>query len=181
MSNKKSKYPDLQVDLRGMYLCRTLSYRGAEFNIVEAPLEAEMMEMYALTAEFWAKLQLEWMTASAYVTSYKPSTNQLWRLFWASHQEYIFGIFLKREEIEKQKAHEQFMRLQKQGKTEQARKDLDILYYSWSPAMTISSICIIILSMLSSSTTKVDTQRSYSQAELDEMQVELADFLGLYV
>ncbi|XP_050935875.1 uncharacterized protein LOC103499968 isoform X2 [Cucumis melo] len=85
------------------------------------------------------------------------------------------------EEIEKQKAHEQFMRLQKQGKTEQARKDLDILYYSWSPAMTISSICIIILSMLSSSTTKVDTQRSYSQAELDEMQVELADFLGLYV
>lgn len=28
---------------RGMYLCRTLSYRGAEFEIVEAPLEAEMM------------------------------------------------------------------------------------------------------------------------------------------
>lgn len=26
-----------------MYLCRTLSYRGAEFEIVEAPLEAEMM------------------------------------------------------------------------------------------------------------------------------------------
>lgn len=29
-----------------------------------------------------------------------------------------------REEIEKQKAHERYMRLQEQGKTEQARKDL---------------------------------------------------------
>ncbi|GMP31840.1 hypothetical protein CsSME_00005893 [Camellia sinensis var. sinensis] len=32
---------------------------------------------------------------------------------------------------------------------------LDILYDSWSPAMTVSSICISILSMLSSSTMKV--------------------------
>lgn len=31
----------------------------------------------------------------------------------------------------------------------------DILYDSWSPAMTVSSVCISILSMLSSSTTKV--------------------------
>ncbi|MCL7044874.1 hypothetical protein MKW94_022107 [Papaver nudicaule] len=31
---------------------------------------------------------------------------------------------------------------------------LDILYDSWSPAMTVSSICISILSMLSSSTAK---------------------------
>ncbi|CAA6653702.1 unnamed protein product [Spirodela intermedia] len=31
---------------------------------------------------------------------------------------------------------------------------LDILYDSWSPAMTVSSVCISILSMLSSSTSK---------------------------
>ncbi|KAJ7529698.1 hypothetical protein O6H91_15G062500 [Diphasiastrum complanatum] len=31
---------------------------------------------------------------------------------------------------------------------------LDILYDSWSPAMTVSSICMSILSMLSSSTSK---------------------------
>ncbi|KAJ0958324.1 putative 28kDa heat-and acid-stable phosphoprotein [Helianthus annuus] len=29
-----------------------------------------------------------------------------------------------REEIEKQRAHERYMKLQEQGKTEQARKDL---------------------------------------------------------
>uniref|UniRef100_A0A7N0UG75 Casein kinase substrate phosphoprotein PP28 domain-containing protein n=1 Tax=Kalanchoe fedtschenkoi TaxID=63787 RepID=A0A7N0UG75_KALFE len=33
----------------------------------------------------------------------------------------------EREEIEKQKAHERYMKLQEQGKTEQARKDLDRL------------------------------------------------------
>jgi hypothetical protein len=33
----------------------------------------------------------------------------------------------------------------------------DILYDSWSPAMTVSSICISILSMLSSSKVKVHT------------------------
>ena len=31
----------------------------------------------------------------------------------------------------------------------------DILYDSWSPAMTVNSICISILSMLSSATAKV--------------------------
>ncbi|CAN1813993.1 Probable ubiquitin-conjugating enzyme E2 16 [Linum perenne] len=31
---------------------------------------------------------------------------------------------------------------------------LDILYDSWSPAMTVSSVCISIVSMLSSSTVK---------------------------
>ncbi|XP_072961114.1 uncharacterized protein [Typha angustifolia] len=33
----------------------------------------------------------------------------------------------EREEIEKQKAHERYMKLQEQGKTEQARKDLERL------------------------------------------------------
>ncbi|CAA3006065.1 Hypothetical predicted protein [Olea europaea subsp. europaea] len=33
----------------------------------------------------------------------------------------------EREEIERQKAHERYMRLQEQGKTEQARKDLERL------------------------------------------------------
>ncbi|MCH86152.1 28 kDa heat- and acid-stable phosphoprotein-like, partial [Trifolium medium] len=33
----------------------------------------------------------------------------------------------EREEIEKQRAHERYMKLQEQGKTEQSRKDLDRL------------------------------------------------------
>ena len=43
--------------------------------------------------------------------------------------ELVFILFA-REEIEKQKAHERFMRLQEQGKTEQARKDLDKSFFN---------------------------------------------------
>ncbi|KAL0321268.1 UNVERIFIED_CONTAM: heat- and acid-stable phosphoprotein [Sesamum radiatum] len=39
----------------------------------------------------------------------------------------IWLSVLLREEIERQRAHERYMRLQEQGKTEQARKDLDRL------------------------------------------------------
>lgn len=37
-------------------------------------------------------------------------------------------LFDGREEIEKQKAHERYMRMQEQGKTEQARKDLGMVW-----------------------------------------------------
>lgn len=55
--------------------------------------------------------------------------------YWGNIEKWIFYInmfseFLQnfspvfREEIEKQRAHERYMRLQEQGKTEQAKKDL---------------------------------------------------------
>lgn len=34
---------DVVLCFRGMYVCRTLSYKGAEFEVVEAQLEDEMM------------------------------------------------------------------------------------------------------------------------------------------
>lgn len=42
--------------------------------------------------------------------------------------EWQFLLLLCREELEKQKAHERYMRLQEQGKTEQAKKDLGKLW-----------------------------------------------------
>lgn len=35
-----------------MYVCRTLSYKGAEFEVVEAPLEDEMMVYYTHVLKF---------------------------------------------------------------------------------------------------------------------------------
>ncbi|RVW93809.1 Protein FORGETTER 1 [Vitis vinifera] len=34
----------MDMKARGMYVCRTLSYKGAEFETVEAPLEGQMTE-----------------------------------------------------------------------------------------------------------------------------------------
>ncbi|PPD71291.1 hypothetical protein GOBAR_DD31830 [Gossypium barbadense] len=51
-------------------------------------------------------------------------TTELSRREWLCS---YFNVYDCREEIEKQKAHERYMKLQEQGKTEQARKDLERL------------------------------------------------------
>ncbi|KDP27422.1 hypothetical protein JCGZ_20832 [Jatropha curcas] len=79
----------MDMKARGMYVCRTLSYKGAEFEVVEAPLEAEMMEIYKKAAEFWAELRVELLSASAFLASDKPTSSQLWRLYWSSHQRFF--------------------------------------------------------------------------------------------
>lgn len=56
---------------------------------------------------------------SSYLCCVKQVGFQVRALFFL-----IFITSVCREEIEKQKAHERYMRLQEQGKTEQARKDL---------------------------------------------------------
>ncbi|XP_027354630.1 protein FORGETTER 1 [Abrus precatorius] len=78
----------MDMKARGMYLCRTLSYEGAEFEVIEAPLEDKMMEIYRKAAEFWAELRVELLSACAFLND-KPNCSQLWRLYWASHQRFF--------------------------------------------------------------------------------------------
>ncbi|WMV48674.1 hypothetical protein MTR67_042059 [Solanum verrucosum] len=79
----------MDMKTRGMYVCRTLSYKGAEFEVVEVPLEAKMQDLYKKAAEFWAELRVELLSAGAFLTDDKPSSNQLWRLYWANHQRFF--------------------------------------------------------------------------------------------
>lgn len=79
----------MDMKARGMYVCRTLSYKGAEFEVVEVPLEAKMMEVYKKAAEFWAELRVELLSALAFLGDEKPSSSQLWRLYWANHQRFF--------------------------------------------------------------------------------------------
>nr|CAD1823189.1 unnamed protein product [Ananas comosus var. bracteatus] len=79
----------MDMKARGMYVCRTLSYKGAEFEVVEAPLEEKMMGMYKKAAEFWAELRVELLSASAFLPDDKPNLSQVWRLYWASHQRFF--------------------------------------------------------------------------------------------
>lgn len=79
----------MDMKARGMYVCRTLSYKGAEFEVIEAPLEAEMMDMYKKAAEFWAELRVELLSASAFLANDKPNSSQLWRLYWSGHQRFF--------------------------------------------------------------------------------------------
>ncbi|KAH9617593.1 hypothetical protein KSS87_008529 [Heliosperma pusillum] len=79
----------MDMKARGMFVCRTLSYKGAEFEVVEAPLDAKMTEMYKKAAEFWAELRVELLSASTFLPDEKPASSQLWRLYWASHQRFF--------------------------------------------------------------------------------------------
>ncbi|KAJ6805278.1 protein FORGETTER 1 [Iris pallida] len=79
----------MDMKARGMYVCRTLSYKGAEFEVVEAPLEEKMMDMYRKAAEFWAELRVELLSASAFLSEEKSNSSQVWRLYWASHQRFF--------------------------------------------------------------------------------------------
>ncbi|KAI8568822.1 hypothetical protein RHMOL_Rhmol02G0230100 [Rhododendron molle] len=79
----------MDMKARGMYVCRTLSYKGAEFEVVEIPLEAKMMGMYNRAAEFWAELRVELLSANALLTEKKPKNDPLWRLYWANHQRFF--------------------------------------------------------------------------------------------
>ncbi|KAH7839686.1 hypothetical protein Vadar_007346 [Vaccinium darrowii] len=78
----------MDMKARGMYVCRTLSYKGAEFEVVEIPLEARVMDMYNRASEFWAELRLDLLSASAFLTD-KKSKSLLWRLYWANHQRFF--------------------------------------------------------------------------------------------
>ncbi|KAI7754829.1 hypothetical protein M8C21_018922, partial [Ambrosia artemisiifolia] len=79
----------MDMKARGMYVCRTLSYKGVEFEVLEVPLEAKMMDIYKKAAEFWAELRVELLSASAFLGDDKPNSSQLWRLYWASHQRFF--------------------------------------------------------------------------------------------
>ncbi|TVU15826.1 hypothetical protein EJB05_39365 [Eragrostis curvula] len=79
----------MDMKARGMYVCRTLSYKDADFDIVEAPLEERMMIMYRKAAEFWAELRLELLSACEFSAEEKSNSSQIWRLYWASHQRFF--------------------------------------------------------------------------------------------
>ncbi|KAG0590125.1 hypothetical protein KC19_1G074000 [Ceratodon purpureus] len=79
----------MDMKTRGMYVCRTLSFKGADFSIDEVPLENRMQNMYLQACFFWSSLRVELMAALDALTEKKPSQNQLWRLYWANHQRFF--------------------------------------------------------------------------------------------
>jgi len=82
----------MDMKARGMYVCRTLSYKGADFDVLEAPLEERMMNMYKKAAGLWVELRVELLSAIEYYAEDKVNSAQIWRLYWASHQVIPFAF-----------------------------------------------------------------------------------------
>ncbi|CAM6105098.1 unnamed protein product [Calypogeia fissa] len=79
----------MDMKARGMYVCRTLSFKSAEFSIDEVELEPNMKKMYYFATQFWNELRCDLMVALEGVQEKRPHQNQLWRMYWASHQRFF--------------------------------------------------------------------------------------------
>ncbi|CAJ2659094.1 unnamed protein product [Trifolium pratense] len=73
----------MDLKARGMYLCRTLSYKGAEFDIIEARLEDKMMDVYKKATEVWVDLRNNFISLKV------ENPRLIWRLYWAAHQRFF--------------------------------------------------------------------------------------------
>ena len=57
----------MDMKAQGMYVSRTLSFAGAEFETVQAPLEEPLGSQYAAAAAAWASLFTEFLYAEELV------------------------------------------------------------------------------------------------------------------
>jgi hypothetical protein len=109
----------MDMKAQGMYVCRTLSFHGTEFETIDAPLEEPVASQYKSAAEIWNLLYREFLAAEeaaneaaeAYQDGRKPTdsgavsgattsrgsrgggfgsnSSMIWRAFWAAHQRFF--------------------------------------------------------------------------------------------
>ena len=86
----------------GSYLCRTLSYEKAEFELVNCPLSDDLKLMYDRSTQFWTMMK-KIFTACAKLRGHgskkwcddnSKSMAALNRLFWATHQRFFRQMLL---------------------------------------------------------------------------------------
>ncbi|CAD7698075.1 unnamed protein product [Ostreobium quekettii] len=88
----------MDMKSRGMYLCRTLSFAQAEFEICEVDLEEDMKDVYRKSCELVSGLYKEFLYA---IDRYQqPTGNNIedknrkfnWSFFWGAHQRFFKSL-----------------------------------------------------------------------------------------
>lgn len=76
----------MEMKARGMYLSRSLSYKGADFDMVNVMLSNHMKTMYEESARMWCDLY-DFLQSGEFLEFVEDKkVNQL---FWASHQRFF--------------------------------------------------------------------------------------------
>ena len=80
----------------GTYLCRTLSYNGAEFELASVPLNGALGKMYDRSCEFWIMLNnvLSEVDSGLGLSSKSKSRRFKFAQFWGAHQRFFRQMLL---------------------------------------------------------------------------------------
>lgn len=73
----------------GMYVARTLSYKGVEYDEVIAKLTPDQEAVYDVGAQAWQKVQQNIHTAIATINGGKQARNAAFNQFWSAHQRFF--------------------------------------------------------------------------------------------
>ena len=88
----------LGLKATGSYLCRSLSYAGAEFELQNCELTDEMAAMYDRSCAFWQMLHNVFNTAAtgriAEGQRMEKASSVKWAQFWGAHQRFFRQMLL---------------------------------------------------------------------------------------
>ena len=88
----------LGLKATGSYMCRTLSYNGAEFELQNCPLSEEMTLMYDRSSEFWQMLlnvfRVVEAARSGDMQKVHKNAAMKWAQFWGAHQRFFRQMLL---------------------------------------------------------------------------------------
>ena len=80
-----SEIASMGLKANGAYLCRTLSFKGAEFDVHKCTFAPAFKKMFDMSTEFWQLLLKVWTACHAYIGSEKRSQT----CFWSAHQRFF--------------------------------------------------------------------------------------------
>lgn len=76
----------LELKQQGMFMARTLSWEGAEFETQQVPLNKEQKVVYDQAVQWWTTCQASIVQANVVLES---SSKLIWPTFWSAHQRFF--------------------------------------------------------------------------------------------
>ncbi|KAF7636928.1 hypothetical protein Mgra_00003667 [Meloidogyne graminicola] len=79
----------MDIKLRGLYLSRQLSFRGADFYVEEIPLTKDFIKIYDESAKLWMECRRQFAKALNQIPDSKAGRQNIWARFWGAHQRFF--------------------------------------------------------------------------------------------
>uniref|UniRef100_A0A183BL61 Protein strawberry notch n=1 Tax=Globodera pallida TaxID=36090 RepID=A0A183BL61_GLOPA len=79
----------MDMKLRGLYLSRQLSFKGADFSVEETPLTRDFINVYDESVKLWMECRRQFTRALRHIPDSRAGKQNVWARFWAAHQRFF--------------------------------------------------------------------------------------------